>query len=79
MSVFVASHLLDHPVTLEQISRAVGVPRRIIRDTYRLFYPKRETVIDGERLLLLRQDSERSTTESPAPLSWPRPEYTDAI
>ena len=79
MSIFVASRLVDHPVTLERISLAVGVSPRTIRDTYRLFYPERETVIDNECLLLLRQNSERTTTGSPAPLSWPRPEYTDAI
>ena len=79
MSIFAASHLIGRPVTLEQISPVVELSRPTILDTYRLFYPEREAVIDSECLLLLGEDPERATTGSLPHLAWPRPEYTDAI
>lgn len=79
MSVFVASHFVGHAVTLEQISQAVGLSRRTINDTYRLFYPARRAVIDGALLLLLGEDPAGATTGSLPPLAWPRPEYANAF
>ena len=79
MSVFVASHLVGHPVTPEQISPVVELSRRTIYDTYRQFYPARRAVIDGEFLLLLGKDPEWATTGSLPPLAWPRPEYANVF
>ena len=80
MSVFVASHLLGHPVTVDQLAQVVERTRRSIYDTYRLFYPERHIVSnDSEFILLLREGSERAGTGSPTPPAWPRPMYADAI
>ena len=80
MCVFAASHLLGHPVTLDQLSQNFYRTRRSISDTYRLFYPERHVVSnDGEFMLLLREGSERAGTGSPTPPAWPEPEYADAI
>ena len=77
--VFVASHLVGPPVTIEQICPAIGLSRRTIFDTYRLFYRERETIIDEEVLSLVHRNSERATTGSPPPLAWPRPEYNEGL
>lgn len=79
MSIFVASHLVGHPVTLEQISPVVGLSRRTIYETYRQFYPARRAVVDGEFLLLLGEDPERATTGNLPLLAWPRSEYANAF
>ena len=80
MSVFAASHLLGHPVNLDQLARVVNRTRRSICNTYRLFYPERHIVSnDSDFILLLREDSERAGTGSPTPPAWPRPMYADAI
>ena len=80
MSVFAASHLLGHPVTLDQLARVVERTRRSIYDTYRLFYPERHIVSnDSEFILLLREGSERAGIGSPTLPAWPRPIYADAI
>lgn len=77
--VFVASHLVRHPVSPEQISTVTAITRRAILDTYRLFYPERETVIDRECLFLLREDPRRAAVGSLPSLAWPPPGYTDAF
>ena len=80
MCVFAGSHLLGHPVTLDQLAGVVGRTRLSIYDTYRLFYPERHIVSnDSEFILLLRENSERAQTGSPTPPAWPRPMYADAI
>ena len=77
--VFVASHLLGPPVTIEQICPAIGLSRRTIFDAYRLFYRERGTIIDEELLSLVHRNSERAMTGSPPPLARPRPEYTEGL
>ena len=80
MCVFAGSHLLGHPVTLDQLTQAVDRTRGSIYDTYRLFYPERHIVSnDSEFILLLRGSSERAQTGSPTHPAWPRPMYADAI
>lgn len=79
VSIFVASHLVRHPVTLEQVSTVMStvmeIPQRTILDTYRLFYPERETAINGECLFLLREDPQRATVGSRPVLVWPSAQF----
>ena len=76
ISIFVASHLLSDPVTLERIAPVLEVTPRTIYNTYRLFFPERETVIDREYFPVLLENLGAATTESPLALAWPQPEYT---
>lgn len=61
MSIFVASHLVSDPVTVDEIAEVVELSGRTIYDTYRHFYPARRAVMDREFLLLLDED----------PAQWP--------
>lgn len=79
MSIFVASHLVGHPLTLEQVSMVTETNQRTILDTYRLFYPERETVIDSEFLLLLGHSSQHARTENLPSLAWPPPAYDEEL
>lgn len=79
MTVFVASHLVNHPLTTEVISGFVGVQRNKMHNTYRLFYPQRTTIIDRECVSILREDPEHVATGSQPRLAWPPPGYADSI
>ncbi len=75
MYIFVGSHLIGRPVTAEHLSSTLRMPEGAIRDTYRLFYPARASVIDRGCLLLLHEDPERASTGNLPVLAWPRQEY----
>lgn len=77
VSLFVASHLVRQPVTLERVSTVMLIPQRTTLRAYRLFYPERETVIDGECLYLLREDPQRATVRPLPSLAWPPLEHDE--
>ena len=79
MSIFVASHLVSHPLNTDLVSGFVRIYRHETYNTYRLFYPERATVVDGEFLSLLREGPEPATTESQLPIAWPEPEVADEM
>ena len=78
VSNFVAAHLVDHPVTLDQISAFTSFTQGTLLDCYRMFYPERETVINREFLFLLREDPERATRGDLPAIDWPLPDFTDS-
>lgn len=71
VSIFVASHLVHRPLPMERVSSVMQISQRRILNTYRQFYPERETVIDRECLFLLRQDPQLATTGDLPSLAWP--------
>ena len=80
VSIFVAAHLVRHPLTPERVSTVMSmvmeISQRTILDTYRLFYPEREAAINSECLFLLREDSQPDTMGNSRPvLVWPSPQY----
>ena len=77
VAVFVASHLVRQPVTLERVSAVMSIPQRTALRTYRLFYPERETVVNGECLYLLRLDPQRATLGRLPSLTWPPLEHDE--
>ena len=79
MSIFVASHLVSHPLNTDLVSGFVRIYRHETYNTYRLFYPERATVVDGEFLSLLREGPEPAATESQLPIAWPEPEVADEM
>ena len=77
MFSFVASQLVGHPLTLAQVSMLLEISQHSILHTYRLFYPRREIVIDGEFLFLLGEDAQRARTGNLPSLAWPSPAYDE--
>ena len=79
MSVFAASHLLGYPITLDQIAQDPDCTPRGPFNTYRLFFPERDIVINSDFFRLLVQRSEHAQTSNLNPIGWPPPMYADAI
>lgn len=81
VSIFVAAHLVRHPVSLERVSTVMStvmeISQRTILDAYRLFYPERETAINRECLFLLREDPQSVAMGSRPVLVWPSPQYEE--
>ena len=75
VSNFVAANLVHHHVALDQIDALTDTTQERLLDCYRMFYPRRETVIDGEVLFLLREDPQRATRGDLPVLDWPLPEF----
>ena len=76
ISNFVAANLVHYRVTLDEISALTNTTQGILLNCYRLFYPERETVINGEFLFLLREDPQRATRGDLPVLDWPSPDFT---
>ena len=78
ISNFVAANLIHYRVTLDEISAFTNITEETLLNCYRLFYPERETVINGEFLFLLREDPQRATRGDLPALDWPLPDFTGA-
>ena len=76
ISNFVAANLVHYRVTLDEINAFTNITQGTLLNCYRMFYPERETVINGEVLFLLREDPERATRGDLPALDWPLPDFT---
>ena len=76
ISNFVAANLVHYRLTLDEISVLTNNTEETLLNCYRMFYPERETVINGEFLFLLREDPGRATRGDLPALDWPLPDFT---
>ncbi|KAM0804381.1 hypothetical protein BDR22DRAFT_885641 [Usnea florida] len=76
VSNFVAANLVHHHRPLDLIGTLTYIGQETLLNCYRMFYPERETVINGEVLFLLREDPQRAARGDLPVLDWPLPDFT---